>query len=60
MDKSVEISLTGKCDYCNEPMKYAGATPKKLKVFRSCEKHYKKVQKAIKKATKDENDKAKS
>ena len=60
MSKRVEISTTGKCDICTEPMKYAGATPKNIKVFRACEKHLKKAQKDIKKATKDENDKAQS
>ena len=57
-EKRVTISTTGKCDYCNEPMKYAGATPKNIKVFKSCQKHLKKSQKAIKKATEDENNKA--
>jgi hypothetical protein len=57
-DKRVIISTTGKCDYCEEPFKFAGATPNNLKVFRSCQKHLKKAQKDIKKATKDENNKA--
>lgn len=57
MSKRVEVSTTGKCDYCSEPMKYLGATPKKLKIFRSCEKHLRKSKKAIKKATENENSK---
>lgn len=57
--KRIEVSVTGKCDYCDEPMKHMGATPS-LKVHRACDKHLKKAQLAIKKEMKNEDNQAKS
>lgn len=59
LPKRIEVSVTGKCDYCTEPMEFMGATPS-LKVHRSCKKHLAKAKAAIKKEMKNEDDKAKS
>lgn len=52
--KRIRVSTTGKCDYCDEPMTHMGATPKNLKIHRSCDKHLKKAQKAIEEESKKE------